>query len=811
MLNRLAILLLLPLVLVGCGVANIDQPLVESSEDVTAPRIASIKFDKAQLSGNVISLPSLNLKSIVIEFSEPLDEASLADTLIDTTLEGNWEYDAGSNSIVFTLGDEFKLDYNQTYTMTISGTIRDLAGNTLLNGDYSLTIVTPSAHKVSVTVEGLASGAELVVTLRDDISGVSESQTFTGGSADGPDFALLIPQRYRYSVLLGEPSSGQICTGGGSFIMGQRDVDVVLSCSDVYPLYSNAPAWNDYLAGVGGIDLAVDQPACASGAEECFHGGIYRVFPVSELESCEGVQIRDELDALNWVCRVDGQGIQAVSTGLQAGKRLADLLDFGSDPVTWKANRVIVSAPDPDDGQMQQVASSALSVWWSNPILPAGRNMDQAGAVYVYAEPNYDFTFYGSQNVVGKIALVIKPGVVLRGQVDFSGPSAVGRKDFLWIEGDIDANGAGTGLNLAYTRYAQVRHLSVINASDAAIVLSNGQNNTLRDVAAVHNRGDGIRLADGEGNRLMQVQAADNGRHGVAVFDSENTVITGLNTSSNIEHGLFVSGGRNARITQVLATGNGGDGVHLGDAAVIANYLAAVTAADNAGAGVVLAASVRATMLLNVLAVGNTGDGVVWDTDKNNTVRRVQVADNGNDCLVDGATNCPAEASLINAAELFVGEINTADLLHRHATIDGLIPGAADASVALWVDLGGELRNRLCDANGWCRVMDWRLQAGSDALGGDEVSAAAEEHVFATNPASTVEFLPNALELIGEGVGNDDGLCEAGEACVMATNVGAYVGHGSLQERSLAAGETLPLEGIALLRYSDNGVSDNGV
>lgn len=42
-------------------------------------------------------------------------------------------------------------------------------------------------------------------------------------------------------------------------------------------------------------------------------------------------------------------------------------------------------------------------------------------------------------------------------------------------------------------------------------------------------------------------------------------------------------------------------------------------------------------------------------------------------------------------------------------------------------------------------------------------------------------FLRNAREIIADGIGDDDGLCESGEACIYSPNVGAYQGHGPLR------------------------------
>jgi hypothetical protein len=66
-------------------------------------------------------------------------------------------------------------------------------------------------------------------------------------------------------------------------------------------------------------------------------------------------------------------------------------------------------------------------------------------------------------------------------------------------------------------------------------------------------------------------------------------------------------------------------------------------------------------------------------------------------------------------------------------------------------------------------------------------------------------YVPNAVELIGASLNNNgDGLCEAGETCLYAPNVGAYFGHGAVSapcSYATAGG----VAGITLEEYTNNG------
>src|SRR5262249_46292251 len=46
--------------------------------------------------------------------------------------------------------------------------------------------------------------------------------------------------------------------------------------------------------------------------------------------------------------------------------------------------------------------------------------------------------------------------------------------------------------------------------------------------------------------------------------------------------------------------------------------------------------------------------------------------------------------------------------------------------------------------------------------------------------ACTSTFLRNAYEIIGDGIGNENGLCESNEACIYTPNIASYQGHGNL-------------------------------
>jgi hypothetical protein len=61
----------------------------------------------------------------------------------------------------------------------------------------------------------------------------------------------------------------------------------------------------------------------------------------------------------------------------------------------------------------------------------------------------------------------------------------------------------------------------------------------------------------------------------------------------------------------------------------------------------------------------------------------------------------------------------------------------------------------------------------------------------------------SAFEILDDGVGDDDGLCESGEACVYAPNFGAYQGEGALQPCTFPSGGTI--KNVSMVGYPVNG------
>ena len=96
-------------------------------------------------------------------------------------------------------------------------------------------------------------------------------------------------------------------------------------------------------------------------------------------------------------------------------------------------------------------------------------------------------------------------------------------------------------------------------------------------------------------------------------------------------------------------------------------------------------------------------------------------------------------------------------------------------------------------AGGLCDLPGQENQTMCEFYGGDWTSAKCSSL-----------FLRGAVEIPGDLIGNDNGLCESGETCLVTPNIGAYQGHDGLVEVG-AIGEGAALQRITLLGWSENG------
>jgi hypothetical protein len=107
----------------------------------------------------------------------------------------------------------------------------------------------------------------------------------------------------------------------------------------------------------------------------------------------------------------------------------------------------------------------------------------------------------------------------------------------------------------------------------------------------------------------------------------------------------------------------------------------------------------------------------------------------------------------------------------------------------------------------------YRVVEDNPAAGGDNDSICELGEVCVDNATTTCsnntqcvqKFLSNAIEIMGDNVGDDDVYCEKDEDCLYAPNIGAYQGHGNLVGPCTYNADGGQITGVRMFGYEFNG------
>jgi hypothetical protein len=91
----------------------------------------------------------------------------------------------------------------------------------------------------------------------------------------------------------------------------------------------------------------------------------------------------------------------------------------------------------------------------------------------------------------------------------------------------------------------------------------------------------------------------------------------------------------------------------------------------------------------------------------------------------------------------------------------------------------------------------------TSGINGIEVSGGNNNGVCEPNETCKQRFLAAALEVLGDGLGDEDGLCESGEVCLYMPNFGAYQGTGTPQSCTFSDGT---ITNVTLSGAPTNGI-----
>jgi hypothetical protein len=441
-----------------------------------------------------------------------------------------------------------------------------------------------------------------------------------------------------------------------------------------------------------------------------------------------------------------------------------------------------------------------------------------------------------------------------------------GQRDFVWIEGSFDAAGttkAALFASLIGTRFLRVHGVSAVNAG---LLVLGAQSAWIDDVRIGMNKipnETAFELGSSTFSTLHRVRVGGGVTPGLVVYQSDHNVLSQLTVSDNQNDGinLLDNGGQSRAnvLSQVVALNAEAiliQGFFNGGTGCVETTVHHLTVAN--GVGVSLGAATQTTLvglaLVNNVAgltLGSADDSVIIDAVTDSvSVTSTDGADfqgmlmvpSTSDCQVSGGSNVyldPATCAhggpgmgtpaLVqpSLAATFVGK--TADTSNGSADGSGTAPYATlEAPTADYVNFEHWMRGwgrggsdfpdgsnvRWCDG-GTCQIYDLSLRAGDTVLRAEhgtlEDGATCPASVDASVASNVVTdfagriFLKNAIELMGDGVGDDNTLCESNEACLFAPNLGAYQGHGNPRGRSCELNGGNGVISVQLLGFSANG------
>ena len=716
----------------------------------------------------------------------------------------------------------------------------------------------PSGYTIGGTVAGLSGG-----TLVIENSGGDELTV----SVDGPfAFETPLEDGAGYEVTIAEQPAepAQICTvsRGAGTVDGADVTDVVIAClGAVQPLYSTAGAdWNDYVDNDGATRLgASDQscPASGGGYGACIHGGELRVVEVPGKSACTDLSASDELGAFRWICSDEGGSARMVSTGLELEAGLSDLVDFAEG--AWRENRVTVS-----EGSTLY-AVSPWSVWWGNAVEvdDDGGELGDEGTVYlVTSSPSPQYEIAAS-----KVALAVDPAIVLSWTAPGQGVVWAEDQKHLWFEGAIDAAGAWWGVGWQGVSFSVVRHAEISGADSGGVAvglyLSGSSDNLIHGLVAANSGGPGVLLgSESDRNTVLRLAATNGGNAGVVVGESHNNVLANAMAAANSSGGIVVLGGGQGNAVLGASVANSSAvAVHV-DAGGSRTTVAMTAAANNGGPGLRLTGT---SSTLADIAVAMCVPGVQVEGGGNYFTGFVKLGNPLLDCQVDGSPvdpgmdgSCAPQGASdftlrtqISLSSTFVAKVAVDDAENASDT-----DGAAElVDITDWTSFDNGFRGWGIDGGAFpssdhhgpcaglnvnCRIWDWSLaeaDADGDPNGGGEgvPGPALLEvlelptgddtlvHIWAGSATSQAQcdalvlgsvyhqpdetcrttHLRRAVEIVGDGVGNENLLCESAERCRFWPNIGAYPGHGAL----VSAGAFVDgaITGVTLLRHQTNG------
>jgi len=360
----------------------------------------------------------------------------------------------------------------------------------------------------------------------------------------------------------------------------------------------------------------------------------------------------------------------------------------------------------------------------------------------------------------------------------------------------------------------------MININKNGISLQNSNTNLLLNVTATHNAQHAVQLSESsQNNSLLNLTLANNGGSGVRVESNANyNLLKNLHAVNNDYDGFFASDINGVTVSNLIVTDNGPT---------------ASTQAPYEVFGVKLINTDFSFTGEMRAGFNGTGDcyellGEVINTDcqaLNNSDHIFTDSLSAKSSFIGKLSTNNINSSDVNGRALFPNEPQNFDWHEFDSAwqswgADGFATYQDTNIISTLFDRGNfgcsnlsvmNVSECYATASTWhdnAVIWDWRFAETDNIssgvltlyLSGSELNTLS--HLWSDSSST---FLRNAVEVIGdmnnnlELIGNDNGLCESGEACIYTPHIGAYQGQGTL----ISAGEFVngALQNIKLNAY----------
>lgn len=646
------------------------------------------------------------------------------------------------------------------------------------------------------------------------------------------------------------PSSFQctIINSSGVFKTSLENADITCTAFSLSPFFSvNGKNWNDYIQRDYSKGMLFQTDAACNPSDpgnknyySCLHGGEIRKAEMNGLSDCTGITVEDNANstggALNWKCTALNSKVIVYSTGFRTGDLgdmknnpppgLSDLIDWTVSPPKFKLLKVTIKK----NGILYSESES--SSWWSNSFIhnTASASLNQSGTIYTFGSPSSDFDIgsgiTGYNITAAKVAVTVSPGKkMFRGTA--GGNTLVGSiagSNFSWREGIFDAvnnsegillgsnsyfhslynirfqnlSGALRGINIQNANgFSRLKNISIGNTSGIGIQMSSGSGkNIFENISVFNNSLKGIEMSSSgsSSNLFINITSVSNLNSGILIdLNSPGNIIMNSTLSLNGQTGMTVNSGSTFIMNSFISNNNSaseGFNCTVGDLDMTAlntiltnnNVNASAAQINSQGNGTV---NFKRYMGLFKSSGSCTGGGAVFDG----------ISASG--CLGIGQSDFTNQATDYSSVNPFISNSpkSSSDTVNSDFST-GTKTYASNLSWGgfqnFYRTAGKENANPFpstnllstCSGASTCRLYDWSFSS-SDSTARNSV-VCPEKLSRPTLTVSSQTILRNTYEILGDSIGDDDGLCESNEECIYTPNIGAYQGHGNLVPASTA-------------------------